>query len=616
MSTSADDQNFELDVRILNGVDSELVDIARQYWDLRGLDETGIYPVWRTRAREIDTNGRGGRHHLLAVAASRAVAKGYFCALCEEDLSLPNRSALSQILSSETSMICVDCRPALVEEAEQFRNPDAWAARQAQRRQERKSANEAYAEAEDRWSRSLRTVLQQTFPLRYRAEEPLPQLTVRQELTALSLLRHACSKGIISIQDHLALSPLAPDGMDPQALEALVDGGVLHLHPSTPVESMEWKTRKFTEAYAQANGDLESLPEPELTFEYWPKNAQFYVPFGHNLQESASPADTELVRRLAHALDDDQRFTDMQTLLAEVIAEEGVRYFDHKLAEHYLPRVPEEKRPRLREAAAKLGQVRCLGQVYFAAWSAASSAAAAAQRNPRAPLASMTEQGLRRFETLAQKMLQDQTIYTKTFTEESKFPLSAMTRTLFHTVLDMNPMETSLPQLRQKGPAQAIPAQRPATTPPPKTTEARPEPEPELVHPTLDEKEFPSVELPARHLVAEPESWSPQDFAAAFQTVREDISLVWDADHPSHSTLQAATGALEVHLLQLSPYLEEREAVLATVLAAGLYRELIGARPNALPAGRVVVGLLIEALTRKGRAQSPTEDAEPPNSDR
>ncbi|MFJ6020062.1 hypothetical protein ACIQFP_11990 [Nocardiopsis alba] len=618
MSTSADYQDFKLDVRILNGADSDLVDIARQYWDLRGLDETGTYPMWRARVREIDTNGRGGRLHLLAVAASRAVVKGYFCASCEEELALPNRSALTQVLSSETDVLCVDCRPALLEEAEQFRNPDEWAVRQAQRRQERKSANEAYAEAEEHWNRSLRTVLQQTFPLRHRAEEPLPQLTARQELSALALLRHACSKGIISVQEHLALSPLAPNGMDWKELETLVDDGLLDLHPSTPVDSMGWKIKKFTEAYTQADGVLESLPEPELTFAYRPESAWFYVPFGHDSQESVRLADRELVRRLTHALDDHQRFTELQVLVASVIAEEGVRYFEHKLAEHHLPLVPEEGRPRLEEAAAKLGRVRCLGQVYFAAWSAVSSAAAFARRKPHAPPAVMTEQGLRRFEALAQRMVQDRTEYTKIFEEASNFPLSAMTRSLFHTVLNMNPMEANLSQVRQKGGlTQPKSAQRLATALPPKKSVAKPEPapEPELVHPALDEKEFPSVELQARHLVAESGSWSPRDFAAAFQAVHEDISLVWDADHPSHSTLQSAAGALEVHLLQLSPYLEEREAVLATVLAAGLYRDLIGARPNALPAGRVVVGLLVEALNRKGRPQSPTEEVEPSNGD-
>lgn len=62
-----------------------------------------------------------------------------------------------------------------------------------------------------------------------------------------------------------------------------------------------------------------------------------------------------------------------------------------------------------------------------------------------------------------------------------------------------------------------------------------------------------------------------------------------------------------MHLLQLGTYLKEREAVLAMVLAAGLYRDPIGARPHTLPSGRVVVGLLVEALLRRERGEQPTK---------
>ncbi|MEU0489794.1 hypothetical protein ABZ249_11220 [Nocardiopsis sp. NPDC006139] len=521
---------------------------------------------------------------------------------------MPNRTALNQILSGDDSVVCVDCHPTLMEEAEQYRNPDTWAARQAERRREKQSINEVYAEAEEFWIRSHREVLQRTYALLCQPEDQLPRLSVRQELAALAVVRNAAKGGIISLKEHLTLPPLSPDNRDVETLVELRAHEVLHIHPSTPMESMCWRIGSFSEAVAHAEGDLGSLPAPELTGSYFPYRTRFYVSYGRDLQGAVSSADTELLRRLTHALNDYERFAALERLLAEVIAEEGVRYFDHKLMEHHLPAVPEERRPRLREAAEKVAQVRCLGQLYFAAWAATRDAAAAARRHPRSPLASMTEHGLRRFETLTQEMVQDDSRYAKTFAEESQFPLSAMARTLFHTVLDMNPMGTSLPQLQSMRPARPAPAESQEVSPPPVATAE--EAEPELVHPALDDKEFPAVELQARQLAADPGSWSPRDFATAFQTVREDISLVWDADHPSHSTLQAATGALEVHLLQLSPYLKEREAILATVLAAGLYRELIGARPNALPAGRVVVGLLVEALFRRERAEKPAERAD------
>ncbi|WP_017582238.1 hypothetical protein [Nocardiopsis valliformis] len=611
MSTSSVGQDFDLDVQFLDGTPSHLVDIARRYWDLRGLDETGASPLWRTPVREIDTNGWGGRHHHLAAAASRAVAKGYFCPSCEEELSLPNRTALNQILAGDTRVVCADCHPTLSEEAEEYRNPDAAALRRAERRREEQSLNEAYADAEERWIKAHREVLGKEFALLHHPEEEFPELDVRWELAALTVVRNATEGGIINIRDHPELSVLSPGGEDADVMEALRRHGVLHVHPSTAVSSQLWRITAFGDAVAEAGGDLDDLPTPELTGRYYPLKTRFYVPYGEDVRAAAESAGTRLLRRLTQVFKDHRRFDALEGLLAEVIAKEAVRYFDHKLKEHNLPGVPEEKRPRLREAADKLARVRCLGQLYFACWAATRNAAAAAQRTPRVPAVNMTEYGLKSFEDLVQEMVRDDTKYTKVFREENRFPLSAMTRTLFHTVLDMHPMETGLDRIKEKRPA------RPARTTPVRNEITEPDPaspvretEPELVHPELEEKEFPSVELQARRLAAAPESWSSQDFSTAFQTVREDISLVWDTDHPSHSTLQAATGALEMHLLQLGTYLKERESVLAMVLAAGLYRELIGARPNALPSGRVVVGLLVEALVRRGPEESPKEEVD------
>ncbi|WP_143832068.1 hypothetical protein [Nocardiopsis sp. CNR-923] len=126
----------------------------------------------------------------------------------------------------------------------------------------------------------------------------------------------------------------------------------------------------------------------------------------------------------------------------------------------------------------------------------------------------------------------------------------------------MHPMETGparIREMRSAQPARTAPVRNEVIEPAPAPPVREPQPEP--VHPELKEKEFPSVELQARRWAAMTEAWSWQDFAAVFQTVREDISLVWDEDHPSRSTLQAATGALEMHLLQLGATLAPGWAV-------------------------------------------------------
>jgi hypothetical protein len=88
--------------------------------------------------------------------------------------------------------------------------------------------------------------------------------------------------------------------------------------------------------------------------------------------------------------------------------------------------------------------VRPLAETYCLAWQAARSAAAAAQANPRAPLAKMTTHAVNLFEQKAQQATTDPAWTIKPFREDRRVPLAALTRTFFFGLLNLDPVTASL----------------------------------------------------------------------------------------------------------------------------------------------------------------------------
>ncbi|MEU9485891.1 hypothetical protein AB0D83_19885 [Streptomyces decoyicus] len=127
----------------------------------------------------------------------------------------------------------------------------------------------------------------------------------------------------------------------------------------------------------------------------------------------------------------------------------------HRLEELKLPEVTDNHQARLRDAAYKAARHRPLGEIYNLVWRATRAAAEAAQKNPRAPRLHMSTHAVNQFETHAQRAATDPDWELKPFGEINKLGPSAMTRVLFYTVLDLHPLETSLPEIRQTLPPAA-----------------------------------------------------------------------------------------------------------------------------------------------------------------
>jgi hypothetical protein len=137
------------------------------------------------------------------------------------------------------------------------------------------------------------------------------------------------------------------------------------------------------------------------------------------------------------------RQAELLDLLVRIIAEETVRYFDFLIDLHNLPPVPDNHRPRLVVAAQRAAAHRPLSETYYLVWQAAKAAAAAAQEKPRVPKANMTTHAVNQFERRAQRAVANLDWELFRWHEDTRLPLSALTRVVLLGLLHADPMETS-----------------------------------------------------------------------------------------------------------------------------------------------------------------------------
>lgn len=216
---------------------------------------------------------------------------------------------------------------------------------------------------------------------------------------------------------------------------------LLALHPDSSLSTFIWEP-SFEEAVAAAADDVSELPKPKWS-SFYPARASWYVRFGTSPGKAAEFLDQHLMDLLSPEGLDPNRMDELLDVVVEVIASETLRYFAFQLELHNLPEVPENHAPRLVEAAKRLAGERSLGEAYNVAWNAARTAAATAQATPRAPKINMTSHAVNVFETKAQHFAADPAASLKPYREDGRVPLSALTRTLFITVLNGDMLGTS-----------------------------------------------------------------------------------------------------------------------------------------------------------------------------
>lgn len=445
------------------GADDELVEAGRRYWAADGVDEFDQI-VWLEKTTEIETDFS----HVYIAAAAGVIAEvaDVTCENCGVTPWLPRtRSALQYLVQGRGSAAdCVACNENLktsmareLDPANAERRKAARVKRDARAQAARKLRAQQAAEGEVRaeWDSRCRAAALETHPLLFTREPDWTALHAAVEIEAavLACLRYATSTEPISpIQEWER--QLAPD--EDWARELIVGAwraDILSVYPDSDVASFVWEPT-FKEAIEGSPDStswgavLKTLPHPSTNAIYVPMVC-WYVPHGPSLGTAPKLLDDHLAERLDPAHMPADRQEELLALVSKLIALETVRYFDHQLEQHNMPRVPENHRPRLVEAAEKVAQSRSLGDSFSLVWRSVKSAAAMAQAKSRAPKENMTTYGVNQFEEKVQRALADLSwsIGGETWHEDNRMPLSALTRTVLMGVLDSTLFQTSRPMI-------------------------------------------------------------------------------------------------------------------------------------------------------------------------
>ncbi|MGW7492736.1 hypothetical protein ACWGKA_00210 [Streptomyces luteogriseus] len=562
-------------VTALEGADPELVAIGERYWALAGFHtETGT-PVWCERATDIETLGWGNRHYVIAAAGTRAVLEGHDCPACGGPLSLVSRTSLQQVCMGDATVVCADCSPSLTELVSQLVDPSRQKKRQAAKAEARQQS--ALQEGRARWDELCQAAVEAKYPFRLLAESDIPgRAGVREMIATLALLRYAPSATPLTAVSTWT-TPLHPDAAaSGHLLNSSLTAGLLRVHPSSPHNAFVWHPDSFETCLQEAEGDLDNLPTPTLDGSYYPQRAYFYAPYGTSMGTAAVNLDAHLSAALDPAALTAARQGDLLNAVVELIAEEALRYFSHRLEELYLPEIPENQHARLKEAAYRVAEARPLGEIYNLVWRSTRAAAEGAQKHPRAPRANMTTHALNQFEGHAQRACEEPDWAIKPFSEITSLGLAAMTRVLFYAVLDQPPFETSLPDI-----AAALPSPLPG--PPDDPTSARPGERPEALDDILTV------------LTGYPEAWQPERVHELLGELRELCADEPDWHVDSHLI---GRGAARLRRLfdRLAPAIGARQAALAVLAATPLLDRPIVTNGESAPCGPWIMNHLTDGL--------------------
>ncbi|MFJ6140553.1 hypothetical protein [Kitasatospora sp. NPDC092286] len=520
--------------------------LGERYWALAGFAEDQPVPVWSEKTSAIDTAGWGRQHYVVAAAGVRATVPGLTCAKCAGPLTLTSRSAFQQVCLDDTPD-CVDCTTSITTAAKLLTSPTRLAKVQAQRAAA--EARQVVEKAHDAWRRQQQVVVDEDYPTVFPSPRgQIPNSSVRAMLGALAVLRYAPATTPVT---DVASWPVPlhpdPDVLTP-LLGELVRTGLMVIHPSSPLNTFVWEPASYEDALAKAGGDLGAVTPPVLTDSFYPSRAHYFAPYGTSLGKSAEALDVLLVKALDIRLLTAGQQADLLVIARELVAAEALRYFRWRLEHVLLPVVPDNHVARLHEAALKVAGYRPLGEIYNLVWRATRAAAEAAQTNPRAPRVNMTTYAVNHFETQSQRAAAEADWPIKSFSELSGQGPAAMTRTLFYGLFDSNPIDTSLPQLKDRLPAPAPePPSAPAASP--RTPKAE-----------------PPVTFPLAWLSEHPDRWNPDDVLTALS----HLAKRWADAGETHEGLEVVAHTvfqLTILFGGLAPVIGRREAALAVIAA-------------------------------------------------
>ncbi|MFF5036935.1 hypothetical protein [Nocardia salmonicida] len=548
--------------------DPELVTIGERYWSIDGFAEEFGTPIWSEKVRDIDTQEWGQQPHSVAAAGVRAVVPGRTCPGCAGPLSLTSRSAFAQLCIGNPPD-CVECTPSLLRAIQTVIDPARKAGRDAARI--KRQAAQVRDDARDRWHQIQQEVLDEQYGAAFPSPERLlPDTGVREQIAALALLRYAPSTAPIEpVADWP--EPWHPDRHKVvELLGDLVDTDLVRIAASSPAAAFVWVHESFDAARRIANGDLDTLPTPQLTGSYYPTKVFFYVPGGSSPEAAAQRLDAQLVAALNPATMTTDRRIELLDVVAELLAAEAARYLNDQLKEHNLPAVPVNQQARMWAAIERLVEHRSLGEIYSLVWKSARIAAVAAQKNPQARRENMSTHAVNRLESLAKRAVSEPGWEINPFDEVSGVGhgLAAMTRTLFFTILDSDPLRTTCLQVVVNLPAP-------------------------VDETSVDEPLAPSVHDDERAqtlawLHAHPDTWNPDEVLTALDAIvaSPEDGPVWVFEA---TVVARGAGDLRDLFTQIAPTVGMRNAALSVLAATAMLADpLVVGGGESLAVGEVL----------------------------
>jgi hypothetical protein len=566
--------------------DPELISIGERYWALAGFADDEGTPVWCEKTKDIDTAGWGRQIYAVAAAGVRAVVPGRTCTKCSGPLSLTSRTAFQQVCYGQDP-VCVQCTDSLLAAIRIVLDP----ARKAKRDQAKAAAEtrQVTDRARASWRQSQREIVEETYPADFPSQVRTPPTApVRDMLGTLALLRYAPTTSPIT-QVSTWPDPLHPNSSRVASLlGSLVRAGLVSIHPSSPVTAFVWEPETFEEALSEAGGDLGAVGPPRLTGSFYPLSACYYAPHGTSAGTAAEQLDAHLTTALDPAGMTAARQNDLLALAGELIAEEALRYFTNRLEDLHLPAVPDNHTARLSDAVYKLAEHRPLGEIYNLVWRATRAAAEAAQKNPRAPRAHMSTHAVNQLESHAQQAASDPDWQLKAFGEIKGHGPAAMTRTLFFSILDSNPLTTSLQQIADGLPEPAV-----ETVPDPNSESAAEERD---KGPGVPPDEDDELAVLVAWLNAYPDSWSPEAVSNALAAVRDEADTTRPDWQFEGKILARGAAQLQLLYTRLAPTLGSRPAALAVIGATALLGHPVTLKDQTITNGAWLQRLLSNIL--------------------